>query len=144
MKNKVIILGVPGIYLLLTAAAIYYLVEILQLNFTMALLTVTSVFWSIAGIVIFLLRDKLYSGLVKLSKDKKERLLNNYMRQLKLYWFMLWSSPIYALTIIAVYKYVPDVQLDFINIAIIAVSFYLGAILSILKIKYVSMKLKNI
>ena len=44
------------IHLLLTAAAIYLnLVEILQLNFTMALLTVTSVFWLIAGIVIFLL-----------------------------------------------------------------------------------------
>lgn len=103
MKKKAIIFGVFVIFLLMTAAAIYCLTELLRLNFIMAFLTVTSIASSIIAVVMFLLRDKLYSGLKKLSKDRKERLLNNYMRQFKLYRFILWLSPSYVLAIIGVY-----------------------------------------
>jgi hypothetical protein len=65
----------------------------------MAFLTVTSVFWSLIAVTMLLLRDKIYDGLRKLSKERKERLLANYNRQYRLYKFILWQSPLYVVVI---------------------------------------------
>lgn len=143
MNKKAIILGVTGIFLLLTAAAVYYLIEVKHLSFTMAFLTVTSLFWSLIAVVMLLLREKLYDGLRKLPKERKERLLPNYNRQYKMYKLILWQTPLYALAIFLIYKYAPSIELDFINIAVIAVAFYLGAISSVSNKKYVISILKE-
>jgi uncharacterized membrane protein len=143
MNKKAIILGVTGIFLLLTGAAVYYLIEVEQLSFIMAFMTVASVFWSTIAVVMLLLRDKLYDGLRKLSKERRERLLANYNRQYKLYKFILWQSPLYVVVIFLIYKYDPSIELNFINIAIIAVAFYLSAISSVFNKKYVINILKE-
>jgi len=143
MNKKAIILGVTSIILLLIAVAIYYLIEIKQLSFIMAFLTATSVFWALIAVIMLLLRDKLYDGLRKLSKEGKERLRANYNRQYKLYKLILWQSPLYAVVIFLINKYDPSVELNFINIAVIAVAFYLGAISSVFNKKYVVNILKE-
>jgi hypothetical protein len=58
MKKKAVIFGVLGAYLLLIAVAIYCLLELLHLNFTIALLTATSTFSAIMGVVTFLYRNR--------------------------------------------------------------------------------------
>ncbi len=143
MNKKAILLGVLGIFLLLTAAAVYFLIEVTHLSLIMAFLTVTSVFWAIIAVVLLLLRDKLYNDLKKLPKERKERFLANYNRQYKIYRLILWVSPLYIVAIILIYKYAPTVQLDFINIAVIAVAFYLGAISSASNKKYLIKILKE-
>jgi hypothetical protein len=143
MNKKAMILGVTGIFLLLTASAVYYLIAVEQLSLFMAFLTVTSVFWAIISLVMIVLRDKPYGGLKKLPKERKERLLANYNRQYKLYKIILWQSPLYAVVIFLIYKYDPSIELDFVNIAIIAVAFYLGAISSVLNKKRVINILKE-
>ncbi len=132
-----------GIFLLLTAAAVYFLIEVTHLSLMMAFLTVTSVFWAIIAVVLLLLRDKLYNDLKKLPKEKKERLLANYNRQYKMYRLILCQSPLYVIAIFLIYKYAPPIELDFINIAVIAVAFYLGAISSVSNKKYLINILKE-
>ena len=143
MNKKAILLGVKGIFLLLTAAAIFYLIQVKQMSFIMALVTVTTVFWSITAVVMLLFREKIYDGLRKLPKERKERLLLSYSRQHKLYKFILWQSPLYVIAIFLIYKYVPTIQLNFINIVVIAIAFYLGAISSVSNKKYVITRLKK-
>jgi len=143
MNKRVIILCVTSIILLLLAAAVYYLIEVKELSSFMALLTVTSVSWSLIAVVMLLFRDKLYDGLRKLSKERKEGLLANYVRKYKLYKFILWQSPLYAVIIFLINKYDPSVKLNYINIAVIAIAFYLGAISSVFNTKYIINILKE-
>ncbi len=143
MNKKAILLGVLGIFLLLTAAAVYFLIEVKHLSLIMAFLTVTSIFWAITAVVMLLFRDKLYTDLKKLPTERKERILANYNRQYKMYKLILWQSPLYIVAIYLIYQYAPTVQLDFINIAVIAVAFYLGSISSVSNKKYVINILKE-
>ncbi len=145
MKKQNIVLAALAIFLLLTATAIYFLIQLLQLNFMMAFLTATSTFSAIMGVVAFLLRKRSISRLIKLSKDRKESLLNNYVRQFKLLKFNLWLSLFGGiLAIIVVYKYVPDLQIEtIVNIVVIVIMAYSNVILNMMRKKFAINKLKE-
>jgi hypothetical protein len=148
MKKKAIVLGVLVTTLLLTASVTYLLVKLLQLNFIVAFLTVMGAFSSIIGTVMFVLREKVINGLIKLSRDKKERVLNNYIRQLKIYKFILWQSPLYVLVLLLIYHYTPyllqNLQIEtIINIVVIVIFYYLSVILNLPNKKFAVKKLKE-
>jgi hypothetical protein len=149
MKEKAILMSVVAATLSLTAAAIYFLVAQLQLNFLIAFLLVTGAFASITGVVMRLLRERITNKLIKLSKDRQEKLLNNYVRQLKLYKFILWQTPLYVLVFLLIYHYTPhmlqNLQIEtIIEIVVIAIFYYLSTVLNLLNKKFVIKKLNEI
>lgn len=144
MKSKTIIFSVIGAYLLLAAAAIYGVMELLQFNFTIASLMVITVFWAITRTVAFYYKDRLISGLIQLSKDRKIRRLNNYRTQLKLHKLMLWLTPIYVFAFVLLDVYFPEMHIEFTtNIVVIVALYYLGVVLEVLIKKFAINKLKE-
>jgi len=147
-KQKAILISVVAATLLLTAAVTYFLVAQLQLSFLIAFLLVTGAFASITGVVMRLLRERITNKLIKLSKDRQEKLLNNYVRQLKLYKFILWQTPLYVLVFLLIYHYTPymlqNLQTEtIIEIVVIMIFYYLSTVLNLLNKKLVIKKLKE-
>ncbi len=148
MTKKAIIWSTFVATLLLIACVIYFLVEQFKLNIIIVSLLVTGAFSSIAGTAKWFFREKIINSLIKLPKDRKERLLSNYIRQLKIYKFMIWQSPLYALIILLIYYYAPyllqNLQIEtIIVIAVIAIFYYLSIILNLVNKKFAINKLKE-
>jgi hypothetical protein len=145
-QRVAILLGVLIALIVLNAAAIYGLMELLEWNFTLSFLTAITAVFAIIKVVVILFRARLMRGYTRLSEESRQRILGNYTRQYKSYRLILFLSPAcYILIIVLLYNYAPELKIEDIlmNIVVIAVLFYLGIILSVIYSKTVINKIKE-